>query len=357
LPQDFSHEKGRPHPLAKTQQHSTRFFLQEHLVTAPVFHGGVGNKDIETVLLREGWQPVHLGDQQDMGARAKVRRLRKGVATLTSLPKGATLLLQWPLYARLHRVLLGALLRFRPDVHVICFLTDINGLKDGNATLLQQELAIFRRMTNFIVHNEVMESWLKNQVPGARAAQIGFFDFLAPAANGARSLSNEVCFAGNLAKSPFLQQLAEYSPLRFHLYGDRAAWVSEAFNCTYHGQFSPTALPPMVEGSFGLVWDGESATRLNGVLGDYARWISPHKLSLYILAGMPVICHRDSAAAGLATQYGIGFSVNSIGEIPERINTILEEDYQQMRRNMRPLAERISKGECLLDALRQLSAC
>jgi glycosyltransferase involved in cell wall biosynthesis len=104
------------------------------------------------------------------------------------------------------------------------------------------------------------------------------------------------------------------------------------------------------------VWDGDSADGLEGVLGAYARWISPHKLSLYILAGMPVICHSDSAAAKLVTQYGIGISVDAISEVADAISVLSEKEYQEMRRRMRPLAERISKGLCLVTALEELSA-
>ncbi|RYZ24016.1 MAG: hypothetical protein EOO16_02805 [Chitinophagaceae bacterium] len=333
-----------------------RFFLAEHSARGALYHGGVGNVDIERVLLADGWQPIAFGDQENFGPAAKVRRTARMLRYLASIPKGASLLLQWPVYAGQSRLLLRGLRRFRPDVRIVCFLTDINGLKDADAALLDAELQVFRRLNYFIAHNDVMRHWLLEQVPGARVATIDFFDFLAPVAGRDRAPEPSLCFAGNLEKSPFVGQLGALPGLRFHLYGAGTPFLPLADNCHHHGTYAPAQLPGLVKGAFGLVWDGTGIDGHEGALGTYARWISPHKLSLYILAGLPLVCHSASAAAQLADKYGIGISVNSLYEVEERIAGVSSPAYAAMRDRMRALAPAIATGGRLRAALRALES-
>lgn len=321
---------------------------------AAVFHGGVGNIDAETVLLRSGYQPLRLGDEYAFGPAAKWRRLRAAWRWQRAMPQGATIVFQWPLYAALHRRLLRHFARRRPDLRLVCFLTDINGLKDGNERLLRQELHYLEPFNTFIVHNQRMHEWLHRQRPDAEIAGIEFFDFLAEPCFRPRSPEPELCFAGALDKSPFLRKLERYPELKFHLYGPGHETVPNLRNCQYEGTFPAPELPQRIEGSFGLVWDGDSDQGLGGPLGEYARYISPHKLSLYVLAGLPIICHEASAAAGLVEKYGIGFSVQSLAGVAAPIRAITPEQYAEMVRNTAPLADRISTGQCLLGALNAL---
>ncbi|WP_345255414.1 hypothetical protein [Flaviaesturariibacter amylovorans] len=336
------------------QNKQFRFFIQEHLLSEPVLHGGIGNKDIESILLEHGWSQLRFRDHHNFSAAAKFRRLWQLGHLARTLPRGAEVLLQWPLYARMNRLLLQTLKRFRKDVRFICYVTDINGIKDGNAELLGRELACFRMFDRFIAHNATMRAWLQEHFPEACIATIDFFDFRALPSGSGRAKSMEIVFAGNLFKSGFLQELPRYNTLTFHLFGEASSLLPQARNCVYHGAHEPARLPALLPGSFGLVWDGESSTELKGPLGDYARYISPHKLSLFILAGLPIICHDESAAAALVARYGIGFSVPSLSNIGARIAGMTDVKYAAMRNRMQPLAERISTGRCLLDALADL---
>ncbi|RYZ00744.1 MAG: hypothetical protein EOO11_00535 [Chitinophagaceae bacterium] len=339
-----------PHP-----EPSSRFFLQEHLLSDPVLHGGIGNKDIESILLEHGYRAIRFGDHHNFSAAAKLRRLGQLVHLVGSLPRGSEIVLQWPLYARMHRLLLQGLRRFRRDVRFICYVTDINGLKDGDRGLLQQELSGFRMFERFVVHNDSMRAWLQQQLPPVRISTIEFFDFRAQPSACDRVKSTELVFAGNLSKSGFLQELPQYPGLSFHLFGERSPLLPGAPNCIFHGAHEPATLAGLLPGSFGLVWDGDSSTGLEGPLGDYARYISPHKLSLYIVAGLPIICQEESAAAALVAKYGIGFAVPSLANIGARIAGLTDVKYAAMRERMRPLAARIAAGRCLMDALGELA--
>ncbi|RYY85283.1 MAG: hypothetical protein EOO15_17430 [Chitinophagaceae bacterium] len=328
--------------------------MQEHLVRGPLFHGGIGNQDAETVLLRAGYQPIRLGDEYNFSLLAKLRRMLAARKLLRQLPQGATLVFQWPLYARLHRLLIQRIVTHRPDIKIVCYLTDINSIKDLSAIASLEEIRFFKPLRYFIAHNEAMRNRFMRSRLNSWCSTISFFDFLTPPVYGEREPGYEICFAGALDKSGFLRSLPYYPQLHFHLYGPGREQFGEIANASYQGTFPPHELPALLKGSFGLLWDGEGAEALTGALGVYARYISPHKLSLYILAGLPIICHEKSAAAELVHQHGIGFSVPGLSAIAAMIDSLGKETYDQMRANMRPLADRISTGQCLLGALRDL---
>jgi len=85
------------------------------------------------------------------------------------------------------------------------------------------------------------------------------------------------------------------------------------------------------------------------------QYISHHKLSLYILAGLPVITNWHAGSAEIVKKYKIGFCVESLHDIKSKIDSMSDFEYQQMRHNMKLLAKRISDGQCLKNALREVS--
>jgi len=93
---------------------------------------------------------------------------------------------------------------------------------------------------------------------------------------------------------------------------------------------------------------------MKGSLGHYMQYISHHKISLYILAGLPIIISQTAGAAPLVRQYQIGICVDSLEEIDQRINAISTSQYEQMIGNMKPLAKKIAMGDCLSAALERL---
>ena len=130
---------------------------------------------------------------------------------------------------------------------------------------------------------------------------------------GDRALSRDIVFAGNLEKSVFLEKLGELaSPgngLHFYLYGPGCTEkMRSQENATWMGIEKPYDLPAKLKGSFGLLWDGESIGEPGGSLGDYMRYISHHKLSLYILSGLPLIVPEIAGSATMVEKYKIGIS-------------------------------------------------
>ncbi|MBO9561976.1 MAG: hypothetical protein J7621_04345 [Niastella sp.] len=323
-----------------------------------VVHGGIGNIDAEKVLLSKGYQPLSFPCMDDFSLPAKWKRCWFLLVTWLTLPAGAWVVFQLPLYPRMSLWLLRLLAR-RKSIKLIGFIADIDGLKDGDEGLLQREQQMLRKFSAFIVHNQAMENWLRGFMPASKIEQIEFFDFLTTPVHRERHSGYEVVFAGNLAKSQFLLQLGELQnqqpPVRFVLYGAGMEQVAHwPPNVEYKGVYDPYQLPHALEGVYGLVWDGDSIDGCAGSLGHYMAYISHHKLSLYLVAGLPIITAKKAASAALVEKYGIGYAVDSLHEIATLISQTDAATYQRMVQNTRALAVKITQGKCLGDALDRL---
>lgn len=105
---------------------------------------------------------------------------------------------------------------------------------------------------------------------------------------------------------------------------------------------------------FGLIWDGDGLEQPSGSLGNYMQYISHHKLSLYIVCNLPVIVHEKAGSAQLIKKFNIGFTVNNLFEIEEKINRLSEIEYDSMVQNTYDLATQITSGNNLQTALADL---
>jgi hypothetical protein len=334
-----------------------KYFIQQYM-QEEYLHGGVGCVDAERILLAKGFKPVCFPYHNSFSFWAKISRFFFLLKMFFAIKKGSAIVFLFPVYAGMNRILLS-LLR-RKNVQLVCFIADINGLKDADEIVLQKEIVFFCRYGYFIVHNEKMKQWLCGQVASVRIVSIiGFFDFLAKPVTRQRNISFDIVFAGNLEKSTFLEKLhllnKDQPGLHFHLYGaGETETMLDQKNVTYHGVENPYQLPGKLNGSFGLLWDGDTIDKPGGSLGHYMQYISHHKLSLYILSKLPIIVPATAASAPLIEKYKIGFAVNNLYEIEDKIKRLPAAEYQQMQINMHPLAEKISKGECLGNAIDEI---
>ena len=99
----------------------------------------------------------------------------------------------------------------------------------------------------------------------------------------------------------------------------------------------------MVNG-FGLVWDGNSADTCSGNTGDYLRYNNPHKLSMYLASGLPVIIWSQAAEAPLVLEKGVGIAVSSLREIPEVLSGVDAVRYGKMRERVLALSGELRSG-------------
>lgn len=194
---------------------------------------------------------------------------------------------------------------------------------------------------------------------GAKAPikEIGIFDYLLPDVTPVPpERRHGIDIAGNLShdKAGYLYRLAEQFPdADINLYGpkfDSERGPSE----WYRGICTPDELPNKLQGRFGLIWDGDSAETCTGFYGKYLTVNNPHKLSLYLASGKPVIIWKEAALASFVTEHGVGIAVNTLREAIQAEHDIDEEEYLTMARRAEVLGARLREGHYAKKVMEEL---
>ena len=120
----------------------------------------------------------------------------------------------------------------------------------------------------------------------------------------------------------------------------------------YCGQYTPEQLPQVLRGGFGLVWDGDEIQSCSGVYGSYLRYNNPHKTSLYLACGLPVIVWDQSAIAEYVVEHHLGLAVRSLEELPRRLQRMDRAEYAALCQGAAEMGERLRRGDMLRRALR-----
>lgn len=239
------------------------------------------------------------------------------------------------------------------------FLHDIDSLRSKDNDSIKKEVSILNKAACVVVHNEQMQKFLIKNGLKCESISLKIFDYLLKGPLPLRNfqLGYEIVFAGNLAKSNFLKssKLTKLG-LIFNLYGpgyDENIIISK--NISYKGSYGPEEIPYKIEGSFGLIWDGDSLDNCSGIYGKYLKYNNPHKLSLYIASGIPVITWKKAAIANFIEKYNIGFTVNSLYEISTVIEELTLSDYEEYKNNLKKLQKKVCNGFFTQKALDKIS--
>ena len=107
----------------------------------------------------------------------------------------------------------------------------------------------------------------------------------------------------------------------------------------------------MLSGSFGLVWDGPDLDIRPGTIGDYLRYNNPHKCSLYLASGLPVIIWKEAALADFVESGHLGITISDLRDLSAAVKNITEEEYQEMKKQTMLEGEKIRSGYYLTKAI------
>ncbi|MCR5012749.1 MAG: hypothetical protein K6A72_10420, partial [Lachnospiraceae bacterium] len=280
------------------------------------------------------------------------------------IPSDATLVLQHPFSTE--NILRDETFQRlkKKGVSIISIVHDVEEVRQISMTpYLKTEHELMLDIADvLVVHNDVMKEYFVGEgYPQDRIISLEVFDYLLDTQKvGNVSFEKHIAFAGSLEerKSPFLKELPKLSPVCVRLYGpdyDPKMFDSESIqnNIQYQGSFPTERIPFELNEGFGLVWDGESIETCSGPTGEYLKLISSHKLSLYIVSGLPVIIWSKAAMASFVKAKDIGIIVDSLLEIPDVMATMKEERYLEMANNAKKLAARLTEGFYLKNAIQK----
>lgn len=301
--------------------------------------GSKAVRDVRDILSQIGYEPLNIYNRFYHYVWSILKLYLK-------LRRDDEVVLQWPFYF----VPTGAIVKILNAKHVrlILLLHDLNSLRNEKVSVDEKFLLEFAE--KIIVHTDAMKRILvKEGVFEKKIVVLTSFDYLTEDSIPTREYSESIVFAGNLAKSEFLNHIPLNSfGLIFNCYGLPKGVIPPYL--VYKGAFTPENVS-IIEGSWGLVWDGEAIETCSGIKGEYLKINSPHKVSLYIVAGLPVIVWDQSALADYIVNNNLGITVSSIAEIKDAINKISIQRYEEMISAVRKEANKLKRGEHLKSVL------
>lgn len=242
-------------------------------------------------------------------------------------------------------------------IKIITIIHDLNELRYEKTEPERKMLDCAIRYSDAIIsHNDTMSDYLIKErgCSPKKLVPLGIFDYVLPKDfdGGKIVFEKSLSIAGNLDKNkcPYLKKLTELKDVCIHLYGMNYTDYNSP-SIFYHGAFSPESVVQNLTHGFGLVWDGDSIETCNGRYGKYLLYNNPHKLSMYLTAGLPVVVWDKSALKNFVLSENVGIAVSSLREAVVRINQITESEYFAMHNNCQKISGRLKNGEFFEAAL------
>lgn len=279
----------------------------------------------------------------------RIRKFFILIHSVLTIKRGTLLLLQYPL-APIDEMLTLFFCRCmkRKKCYLVLLVHDIGHFRlTGNFGKV--ETKILNTASELILHTPRMQKLIEENDVNRPSKLLWLFDYLTdevPRRGCYQENSHNVAFAGALHKSEFLNNLKDvhYNGIQLHLYGNKPSDTADYPGwMKYIGRFSPENVTMLTE-EWGLVWDGDGIDSLHGPLGNYLKYNSSHKVSLYIAAGIPVIVSKESALAEFVEENKLGITVSSLLELDKRIIHQDKEELQLIREHVDKMSAVLRKG-------------
>lgn len=278
-------------------------------------------------------------------------RIAQQVISMLGFRKEELLVVQYPAVSRqLMPLLQKRMKKVKITVAVVHDIPALQGM-GGEVRRQIEELNCFKYL---IVHNGQMKKKLMDAGCTAKMICLNAFDYLHDYSHplAGHEFDGTICVAGNLDKSSYLLDVGQMKDIRFNLYGvNNKLDFSHLGNAAYNGLLSSDEIPYLIEADYGLVWDGESIDTCSGVYGEYLKYNNPHKMSMYLAAGKPVITWNKAAIADFIKRNDIGIAVGSLRELK---NIDLSSNYARMKNNVMKIKKYVSEGHYLSRAIREV---
>ena len=292
----------------------------------------------------------------------KIYKIQNWVKAFVSVSPNSVVVLQYPYgVSKLGLYGIKYMKKFRKTRFVL-LLHDIDSIREFHREGSNTQEKAFGMGDCLICHNEKMKEYLmQNGIDEEKIFCMGIFDYLCESfrQDGSRRKNDRtVIIAGNLnaAKSPYIERLLSVKERDYgiHLYGPNLSAKITSEKDKYYGEFKPEELPEVLEGAFGLVWDGESLDTCSGATGHYLRYNNPHKLSLYIASQIPVIVWSGAALADYVRKNNLGIVVDSLSELNRKLEKMTDDEYVILFENVIEESKKLRTGYYLNHVLDQI---
>ena len=336
--------------------------------------GGKARDDVEKILDNEGIKQVEvIFDVSKRNEEKMIGKIKTHIdayqmwkSRLKNLNKGDTLFVQFPV--RFHTIFFAKLIR-RLEFKGVCVVVIVHDLEmlryvkmpvysfKASVRMSIEEKMVLRSCSKIIAHNERMKQYLcEIGIEESKIVLLKIFDYLIPDFDikqvNDKNNDDAVVIAGYLGKNKAVYAYDLPDNYKFNLYGiDYDGKTNEKVK--YMGSFLPNELPYVLNGKFGLVWDGESSETCKGVFGEYLRYNNPHKTSLYLASNIPVIIWKEAALADFVLENKCGIVVNSLWDIAGEISRLTDEDYEVLCKGASAVGAKMREGFYLREAVRQ----
>ena len=278
--------------------------------------------------------------------------------------KGNVVLVQYPPIN--HTMLFSGIVRKwkRKGVISVAFIHDLELIRHAaykgfrlrkRVRIWLEETSVIREFDYIVVHNEQMKKYLceRHKIAPEKVLCLEIFDYLTDddmlLDNPGRN-ATEIVIAGNLEpeKAGYVYKLPDIPS--FRLYGANYEEYHQD-NVTYEGAYEADELIRSLKGQYGLIWDGNSPDTCGGTYGSYLRFNNPHKTSLYLAAGLPVIIWEEAAMAQFIREHECGITIKSLNDIASAADRITYEQYRIMKSNAIEIGKKLRVGYYTKEAL------
>lgn len=213
---------------------------------------------------------------------------------------------------------------------------------------IEKEISFLNNFDFVISHNKAMTSWLRNNGIKSKIFDLEIFDYADDTNSEIPQFELPILVAGNLEKSRYLEKLSINKNI--DVFGINPA-TKYPDNINYKGAYSPEELNSHLKGSFGIVWDGDAVNYCSGIMGEYLKYNNPHKTSLYLSLGIPVIIWEQAALAQFIKEKGVGVLVNDLSNLDHLLSEITPKEYSQMVSNAEQLSKQLRNGHYIRSSI------
>lgn len=330
-------------------------------------------KDVEKILDSEGIKkiciPIEYNSNESV-IKKIYRYIKNNIIfdrELNKIENGSIVFVQYPLnnitykFERIIKKYNKRKIKFIAIIHDLDSLRikkDMVSIREYKR-IMKDDKNILNKFSYIIAHNNNMTKELINYgCTKDKIVNLNLFDYLvdSPVRKIDRNKEMPIIIAGNLSstKVGYLDKISNIKDVKFNLYG-KGYDLKTSENIEYKGAFLPEELINNLDGGFGLVWDGTSDKTCDGVYGNYLKYNNPHKLSLYIVAQIPVITWENAAISSFVKENKIGICVNSLNEIPSKIKSISDKEYNEFIKNVKEISEKMQKGYFLKKVIEKIN--